>query len=37
MKSWHLAVLFLLIGYAMGYWMPKLGDLTLGRLYARPS
>jgi hypothetical protein len=34
MKLWHVLGL-VFIGYALGYWMPKLGDMTLGKLYAR--
>lgn len=33
-KWWHILVL-VLIGYAIGYWMPSLGDMTLGKLYKR--
>jgi len=36
MKGWHLAILALLIGYALGYWMPAVGNLTLAKLYPRP-
>jgi hypothetical protein len=36
MKTWHHVVLWLLVGYALGYWAPALGNLTLGKLY-RPS
>jgi hypothetical protein len=28
-------VVALLLGYAIGYWMPKLGDVTLGKIYPR--
>lgn len=33
-RVWHI-VLLVLLGYALGYWMPKLGDMTLGKIYAR--
>jgi len=33
-RWWHI-LLVAGIGYAIGYWMPKLGDMTLGKLYAR--
>jgi hypothetical protein len=33
-RWWHIVGL-LVIGYALGYWMPKLGDLTLARVYPR--
>lgn len=29
------AVLLLVIGYALGYWMPTLGNYTIGKLYPR--
>lgn len=32
-RWWHI-VGILVIGYALGYWMPQLGTMTLGRLYA---
>jgi len=35
-RMWHIIGL-LVLGYAIGYWMPKLGDMTLGRLYARKA
>lgn len=34
MKSWHW-IFLILIGFAIGYWMPKLGDMTLGHIYKR--
>jgi hypothetical protein len=34
MKWFHIAIL-VLIGYALGYWMPALGDMTLGKIYKR--
>jgi hypothetical protein len=37
MKTWHHVVLWLVIGYALGYWMPKVGDMTLGKLYKRSA
>jgi hypothetical protein len=33
-KWWH-TLIILLIGYALGYWMPKLGDLTLAKIYPK--
>ena len=33
-KAWHVIGL-LLVGYAIGYWMPKLGDLTLAKIYPK--
>ena len=33
-KWWHI-LLLVLIGYAIGYWMPALGDMTLGKVYKR--
>jgi hypothetical protein len=35
-KAWHIIAL-VVIGYALGYWMPKVGDMTLGKIYARTS
>lgn len=32
MSKWHF-VWILLLGYALGYWLRKPGDLTLGRIY----
>lgn len=32
-KWWHI-ILYLAIGYALGFWMPQLGKATLGKLYA---
>ncbi len=32
MKSWHWIGLIVL-GFAIGYWMPALGNATLGKLY----
>jgi hypothetical protein len=29
------AIVMLLIGYALGFWMPALGNKTLARLYPR--
>lgn len=37
MKGWHFAILFLVIGYALGYWMPAVGNATLAKLYPRPA
>lgn len=33
-RWWHLLIL-LAIGYALGYYMPALGDVTLGKVYAK--
>jgi hypothetical protein len=33
-RAWHIIGL-IVIGYALGYWMPKIGDMTLGKIYAR--
>jgi Na+/H+-dicarboxylate symporter len=33
-RWWHILIL-LAIGYALGYWMPKLGDVTLMKIYPR--
>jgi len=33
-RWWHIVGL-LLIGYALGYWMPKLGNVTLAKIYPR--
>jgi hypothetical protein len=33
-RWWHV-LLVLLIGYALGYWMPALGDMTLGKIYKK--
>lgn len=35
MKGWHMAVIFLALGYAIGFWMPSIGDSTLAKLYPR--
>lgn len=32
---WGFWIVWLLIGYALGYWMPKLGDATLAKIYPR--
>jgi hypothetical protein len=37
MKVWHGVVIALLIGYALGYWMPALGNATIGKLYPQGS
>lgn len=29
------AVLLLVIGYALGYWVPTIGNYTIGKLYPR--
>jgi hypothetical protein len=33
-RWWHILII-LAIGYALGYWMPAIGNMTLGRIYAR--
>lgn len=33
-KWWHI-LLFILIGYALGYWMPALGNATLAKIYPK--
>jgi hypothetical protein len=35
-KWWHILIL-VAIGYALGYWMPKIGDMTIGKIYARKA
>lgn len=35
MNGWHYALLFLVIGYAISYWFPQVGDMTLGKLHPR--
>lgn len=35
-KWWHILGL-VLIGYALGYWMPKFGAMTLGKIGITPS
>lgn len=32
---WGSVILVLAIGYAIGYWMPKLGNMTLAKIYPR--
>lgn len=34
---WGHFLWILALGYAIGYWMPRLGDMTLGKLYKRSS
>ena len=34
-RPWHTLILGLLIGYALGYWMPTIGNLTIGKIKAR--
>lgn len=36
MKWWHV-VLWVALGYALGYWMPALGNMTLAKVYPRKS
>jgi hypothetical protein len=33
-RWWHI-LLILVIGYALGYWMPALGNATIGKLYPK--
>jgi len=33
-RWWHI-VLILAIGYALGYWMPALGNASLAKVYPR--
>jgi len=33
-RWWHI-IGILVIGYALGYWMPALGDMTLKKVYPR--
>lgn len=33
-KWWHILGL-LIIGYALGYWMPALGNMTLAKIYPK--
>lgn len=35
MKVWHHVILWVLIGYALGFWMPGIGNATLAKLYPR--
>jgi hypothetical protein len=35
-RWWHILAL-VAIGYAIGFWMPKLGQMTLGKIYAPGS
>ena len=30
--NWTKVLLFVAIGYALGYWMPQLGSMTLGKV-----
>ena len=32
MKMWH-GVILLIVGIAIGYWVPSIGDMTLGKIY----
>jgi hypothetical protein len=32
---WGHFIWILALGYALGYWMPKLGDMTLAKVYPR--
>jgi len=34
MKMWSMVIVFAL-GFAIAYYMPNLGDMTIGKLYAR--
>lgn len=33
--KWGMILLVLLIGYALGYWMPALGNVTLAKIYPK--
>jgi len=35
MKGWHFAVVFLVLGYIVGFYFPTLGDSTIGQLQPR--
>lgn len=35
-RWWHILII-LAIGYALGYWMPQLGNASLGKLYKRSA
>jgi hypothetical protein len=34
-RPWLHFLWIIALGYALGYWMPKLGDMTLGKIYSR--
>lgn len=34
--AWHI-IWIALAAFALGYWMPKLGDFWLGKIYMRKS
>jgi hypothetical protein len=34
-KTWHIIVLWLVIGYVLGFYFPTVGNMTIGRLYPR--
>ncbi len=33
-RWWHF-ILILMVGYALGYWMPALGNATLAKVYPK--
>ncbi len=35
MKIWHSFFFALILGYALGYWLPSIGDISIGKLYPR--
>lgn len=35
MQMWHHCILWLVIGYLVGYYFRGLGDMTVGRFYSR--
>ena len=35
MNGWTKILLFIAIGYALGFWMPTLGNMTLAKVYPR--
>lgn len=32
---WYHILGLILLGYALGYWMPQLGNMTIGKLYPK--
>lgn len=35
MKMWMPTILVFLVGFALAYYMPSTGDMTLGKIYPR--
>lgn len=35
MKAWHGIILAVIVGYALGYWFPMVGNSTLSKVYPR--